>query len=58
MQVLLALAVAKLAGGIAGFLLGSPESTPFPPWVHLAHLVVFWPLLSLIGLHVLAVYYF
>jgi len=26
--------------------------------LRLAHLVVFWPLLSLIGLHVLAVYYF
>jgi len=26
--------------------------------MRLAHLVVFWPLLSLIGLHVLAVYYF
>ena len=26
--------------------------------LRLAHIFVFWPLLSLIGLHVLAVYYF
>jgi len=49
---------ALLLLGAAAGLFGLKRGGPLGRALRLAHLVVFWPLLSLIGLHVLAVYYF
>jgi nitrite reductase (NADH) large subunit len=49
---------ALLLLGAAAGLLGLTRGGALGRALRLAHLVVFWPLLSLIGLHVLAVYYF
>ncbi|HVR61314.1 MAG TPA: FAD-dependent oxidoreductase [Polyangia bacterium] len=52
-----AFAALLLLGGAAG-LLGLDRGGRLGRLLRLGHLFVFWPLLGLIGLHVLAVYYF
>ena len=52
-----AFALLLLMGAAAG-VFGLRQSGTVGRALRLAHLVVFWPLLGLIGLHVLAVYYF